>query len=592
MPIILIQLRIMKYHCLTKILLAGVLASGLVLSPLNAARVFSANLQGETPEAAVEVRQPEQSTPEPEDQPPVSDDDLEPVETSDPLVDPSTPEPLNPVTEEVTTPAETMASEESPVMATGPSPVHETPQPDGTETNAQPDITEQPVDVTPVESTPQSHVNETEIVTPDISLAPETLVITITPELEIQETTIPTDYPILEGKVLIQLKSGMSVKEMTTLLAALGYTAKDSGTAAGAVLVDVPAGQELETAELLKSTSGVAYAQPVYTAYALGLVPNDPFYYLQSNLAAINAEEGWQYFTGSSGMIVAVIDTGIDLTSPDFAGRLVEGYDFVNYDSTPMDDNGHGSHVAGIMAATGNNGFGIAGLDWSAKIMPIKVLDSTGHGSDLNVYRGIIYAVDHGAKVINLSLGFSGYSYLVECAVNYAYSHGVTVVASSGNSGGSVMFPANLPHVIAVGAVDDSGNRAVYSSYGDEIDLVAPGNNVFSLTNSGFSYKTGTSMAAPQVAGLASLLRGLHPLTNDQTETIIKRASKDLGTRGWDMYFGNGLIQVRESIIQLFLFLRGYNQSEPANEEENPTVYPTFIPTMTPTMTPTPVFLP
>ena len=580
-----------------KIFLAGVLASGLVLSPLNAARVLSATLIDETPVAVTEASQPEQATPETESQPPVSDATLEPVEKAEPVVDPSTPEPPNPVTEEVTTPAETPAPEETtvqPVTETVPSPVDETPSPGLTEAVTQPVLTDQSAEVTPVDGTPHPVVTETEIVPTDTSLALETPVTTLTPEPEpeIKEAVVPTTSPIVAGKVLIQLKSGMTTEEMTGILASLGFTAIDSGTATGALLVDVPAGQELETASLLQSTNGVAYAQPVYTASALGLVPNDPFYSLQSNLAAINAEEGWQYFTGSSGMIVAVIDTGVDLTSADFAGRLVEGYDFVNYDSTPMDDNGHGSHVAGIMAATGNNDFGIAGLDWSAKIMPVKVLDSTGHGSDLNVYRGILYAVDHGAKVINLSLGFNGYSYLVESAVNYAYQHGVTVVASSGNTGGQVTFPANLPHVIAVGAVDDWENRAVYSNFGNELDLVAPGNNIFSLTDTGFTYKTGTSMAAPQVAGLASLLRGLHPLTNDQTESIIKSASKDLGTTGWDMYFGNGLIQVRESMVNLYLYLRSYNQSEPAEEDEAPTVYPTFNPTMTPTMTPTPTLLP
>ncbi len=587
----------MKPHYLTKIFLAGALAFGLVLSPLNAARVLSANLADETPEAVTEASQPEESTPETESQTSISDVVIEPVKTAEPVVDESTPEPPNPVTEEVTTPAETPAPEEITVQAvteTDPSPADETPQPERTEAVTQPVLTEPPADVTPVNSTPQPVVTEMEIVPTDTSPALETPVTTLTPEPELvmEEVVNPTVSPIVAGKVLIQLKSEISAEEMTGMLASLGFTAVDSETATGALLVDVPAGQEEGTAAVLQSTSGVAYAQPVYTASALGLVPNDPFYSLQSNLSAINAEEGWQYFTGSSGMIVAVIDTGIDLTSADFAGRLVEGYDFVNYDSTPMDDNGHGSHVAGIMAATGNNEFGIAGLDWSAKIMPVKVLDSTGHGSDLNVYRGILYAVDHGAKVINLSLGFNGYSYLVESAVNYAYQHGVTVVASTGNTGGQVTFPANLPHVIAVGAVDDWENRAVYSNFGNEIDLVAPGNNIFSMTNTGFSYKTGTSMAAPQVAGLASLLRGLHPLTNDQTESIIKNASKDLGTTGWDMYFGNGLIQVRESMVQLYLYLRGYNQSEPAEEDQTPTVFPTFMPTMTPTMTPTPSFLP
>jgi subtilisin family serine protease len=180
----------------------------------------------------------------------------------------------------------------------------------------------------------------------------------------------------------------------------------------------------------------------------------------------------------------------------------------------------------------------------------------------------------------------------VESAVNYAYQHGVTIVASSGNSGKSVTFPANLPHVISVGAVDETGEKAAYSNYGNGLDVVAPGNSIFSLTNTGFSYKTGTSMAAPQVSGLASLLKGISPMTPDQTESIIKSTSKDLGPSGWDIYFGNGLIQVRDAILRLLNGLRPSWKPEKPDKEPTPVSYPTFIPTMTPTMTPTIAFMP
>jgi subtilisin family serine protease len=580
----------MNHHYLSQIILAGMLASGLVLSPINTALVYCANLLDETPAAVLDTSQPDQTTPETDSEAPSSAVTAEPVDKELPAIDTPTPEPHDPAMEEVTAPAETPAPEEAtdqPATETEPALVQETPQPATTEVlsteSSQTETVDQP------EATEATAIPETT----ETSAVPTTFIPTVSTtqdsDPQVEETQAATESPLVRGKVLIQLMKNQKTDDMIALLAMLGYTAADSGTTSGALLVDVPAGKELEAVELLKSTSGISYAEPVYTASALGLVPNDTFYSLQTNLAAINAEGGWQYFTGSSGVIVAVIDTGVDLTSADFAGRLVEGYDFVNYDSTPMDDNGHGSHVAGIMAATGNNDYGIAGLDWSSKIMPVKVLDSTGHGSDLNVYRGIMYAVDHGARVINLSLGFDGYSYLVETAVNYAYQHGVTVVASSGNSGGSVTFPANLPHVIAVGAVDESENKAAYSNYGNSLDVVAPGNSIFSLTNSGFSYKTGTSMAAPQVSGLASLLKGIYPITPDQTESIIKSTSKDLGESGWDKYFGNGLIQVRDAILWLLNGLRSSEKQEQNDENEKPTPvsYPTFTPTFTPTMTPT-----
>jgi subtilisin family serine protease len=578
----------MKHRHVTQIPLAGILALGLVLSPLHTALAYSANLRDETPVAVTEESQPEQTSPESDNQPPSYNVTSEPAETEPPMNVASTPAPLDPTSVDVTIPAGTPAPEttlEQPATETEPAPVQQAPQPAVTEAATQPEVTE--VTTLPVESEATAEPTE-------VSPVMSTIVAAVTPdsEPESEGTQAASESPIIQGKILIQLHSNQNANEMIALLGTLGYSAIDAGMASGALLVDVPAGHEQETADILKATSGAAYAEPVYMASALGLVPNDTYYSLQTNLAAINAAGGWQYFTGSSGVIVAIIDTGLDLTSADFSGRLVEGYDFVNYDSTPMDDNGHGSHVAGIMAATGNNDYGIAGLDWSAKIMPIKVLDSTGHGSDLNVYRGIMYAVDHGANVINLSLGFDGYSYLVESAVNYAYQHGVTIVASSGNSNLSVTFPANLPHVIAVGSVDDSENKAVYSNYGDDLDLVAPGNSVFSLTNTGYSYKTGTSMAAPQVSGLASLLRGITSLSPDQTESLMKSTSKDLGSTGWDIYFGNGLIQVRDAILRLLNSLRETGHKESKGENSTPVIYPTFTPTMTPTMTPTPAFLP
>ena len=389
------------------------------------------------------------------------------------------------------------------------------------------------------------------------------------------------------GKIFVQYDTHLSLEEITAALNLLGLMVSEPAVSSGMLVVDVPSGFEMESAVLAQSASGVQSASPVQMATAMDLIPNDPQFVDQQNLTMIDAAGGWDYTTGSGSVIIAVIDTGVDFTNTDLSGRFVQGYDFVNNDTNAMDDNGHGTHVAGIIAATGNNSYGIAGLDWSAKIMPIKVLNSSGIGTELNVYYGILYAVDHGAQIINLSLGVENYSALVASAVEYAYQHGVTVVASSGNTNSAVTYPAALPHVIAVGAVDDSENHAVYSNHGAELDVVAPGNSILSTSSTGLTTKTGTSMAAPQVTGLVSLLKSIYPVSPGQAKTAVETSSKDLGTTGWDEFFGNGLIQVQKAIEWLLARLASATPREPADESVPTIVYPTFTPTLTPTMTPT-----
>lgn len=295
----------------------------------------------------------------------------------------------------------------------------------------------------------------------------------------------------------------------------------------------------------------VEQAELNYKRRAL-FVPNDALYASQWAIPRIEAEQGWDAATGSE-VVIAIVDTGVDLDHPDLAEKIVPGFNFVDNNDLPMDDNGHGTHVAGIAAAAGNNGLGVAGVSWSSKIMPIKVLDASGTGNDYHAAQGIIWAVDHGAKVINLSFGGLQYSSLLQEAVNYAHDKGALVVAAAGNealNGNPPFYPAALDNVVAVGALDESDSRASFSSFGTYLDVSAPGVSVMSTAlDNDYKAMTGTSMAAPHVAGQAGLLFSLKPdQTNGQVEETIKQTAWDLGESGRDDVFGYGRISVARSV--------------------------------------------
>lgn len=244
--------------------------------------------------------------------------------------------------------------------------------------------------------------------------------------------------------------------------------------------------------------------------------PNDPRFNEQSYFESIQAPAAWDVTTGSSSVTVAVIDTGVNGQHEDLDNRVISGYDYVNGRTinagADSDDHGHGTQVAGVVAATGNNGKGIAGTDWSVKVLPVKALDSTGTGSTADAAAAIRYGADNGAKVINLSFGRSSSSSVLEDAINYAWGKGVVIIAASGNDGvASVSFPAAYGNVIAVGALDGE-TRASFSNWGPEIDVSAPGKSILTINDStdGYVAVSGTSIAAPQVAGEASLIRAVH----------------------------------------------------------------------------------
>lgn len=248
--------------------------------------------------------------------------------------------------------------------------------------------------------------------------------------------------------------------------------------------------------------------------------------------------------------VVAVVDTGLNAEHPEFAGRIVAGYDFVNFDADPTDDHGHGTHVAGIIAA-GANSVGMVGVCPTCKIMPVKVLNAGNSGTWSTVARGILYAIEHGANVINLSLGAATGSETVRQAIVEAQEAGLIVVAAAGNSGSTAPhYPAAYPGVIGVSATDNNDELWPLSNRGENIDLAAPGYRIYStyhdLSTGGYAYMTGTSMATPFVAGLAALVLAYAPTakTADETVALMTAGADDLGEGGWDQLYGNGRINV------------------------------------------------
>jgi subtilisin family serine protease len=278
--------------------------------------------------------------------------------------------------------------------------------------------------------------------------------------------------------------------------------------------------------------------------------PNDPYYYTygyQWGLNKVRAPEAWALSTGQ-GVLIAVLDTGTDYNHPDLSGKVRTdiAWNFVNNNNDARDNNGHGTHVSGIAAAATNNSRGVAGMGWDASILPLKVLDSGGNGRTDQLISAIYYAADHGARVINMSLG-GPYSCLsdLQAAVDYAYSRGALLVAAAGNDyKNQTVFPANCAHVLGVAATGYYDTLASFSVTGTHVSVAAPGTSIYStLWGGGYGYMQGTSMATPFVAGLAALVYARFPTyTPNQAASAILDNAQDLGSTGWDIYYGCGRI--------------------------------------------------
>lgn len=299
----------------------------------------------------------------------------------------------------------------------------------------------------------------------------------------------------------------------------------------------------------LKANPNVEYVEPNIEVKGSS-IPNDQYFPFQYGLQLIKAPEAWKISKGDD-VIVAVLDTGVEMDHPDLKDNLLPGYDFVDGDLDPNEEpgpsQGHGTHVAGIIAAVTNNGIGVAGVAPNAKILPLRVLDPTEKGKNYHIAAAIVMAVNRGAKVINMSFGIEERSLVMEAAVKYAAQRGVVLVGSAGNLGWSEPhYPAYYKEVIAVAATDHLDKKADFSNHGHWVDVAAPGVEVASTVHSGgYWIVSGTSMSAPHVSGVAALLASMGANAKEIRYYIESTADPIEGT---GVYWTHGRVNALEAV--------------------------------------------
>ncbi len=311
--------------------------------------------------------------------------------------------------------------------------------------------------------------------------------------------------------------------------------------------------EERETYARLLADPRVVSVEPNYRMHSMQ-IPNDPLYAREYWTRSVNLEPAWDITTGSPNVVVGIMDSGVYPDHPDLKGRLLPGYNFVDNNSNTMDDSSsqHGTIVSLLAAGRGNDGVGEAGVAWGVKILPVKVINSEGDGTSSAVANGIHWATDHGATVMNLSIGGPDFSQAVAREIGYARSRNVTVVAAAGNEPTERDYPADDQNVVTVGASDESNNPADFTSAVNKVDLAAPGVNIAAFLpekSSNVDTHSGTSFSAPIVTGIIALMQSVKPgLRQEDALALLKSTARDIGPPGSDAQSGAGLVDAARAI--------------------------------------------
>jgi thermitase len=372
----------------------------------------------------------------------------------------------------------------------------------------------------------------------------------------------PSGAPYAAGELLVTYEPEASEGDVDEAVEESDALVEENLPAPDAQLLSFPEAQDeateaarerelREAKKILKEDPDVKYVDYNYMRLP-AFTPNDPLFTdgSQWSLRKIGAPAAWDTEKGS-GAKVAVVDTGIAANHTDLEGKIVAQKDVIDNDNVAEDDDGHGTHVAGTVAAATNNGEGVAAVCPSCRLLIAKSGDEEGRFFDADVVQGIYWSVDNRAKAINLSLGFGGNSRILEHAVDYAWLRGVVVVAAAGNSNTDrPIYPAAYDKVISVAATNQNDRKASFSNFGTTIDVAAPGVEIVSAVPSGgYTELSGTSMASPHVAALAGLLAA-QERTAPEIRRRIQSTAVDLGADGKDKIFGWGRIDARRAVIQ------------------------------------------
>ena len=350
-------------------------------------------------------------------------------------------------------------------------------------------------------------------------------------------------------RLIVCFKAGTSEERISEIIQKEGTEIEATIAGLNTKVVKAKSGDVSAFSEKDWDYSEVEYVEPDYPVYA-DETPNDTNFSGQWGMSKIQAPQAWGVTHGSSSIKIAILDTGIDLTHPDLAAKIVATKNF-STSTTVSDVYGHGTHCAGIAAAITNNSTGVAGAGYNSNLMDVKVLNDNGSGYTSAISQGIIWAADNGANVINLSLGATGGSTTFQQAVDYAWNKGVVVVAAAGNNGSSnPSYPAYYSNTIAVAATDENDKLYSFSNYGDWVDVAAPGSAYSTLPNSGYGNMSGTSMATPFVSGLAALAFSVakdsnqDSRLNDEVRTMIEDNTDNVGITS----IGHGRINAYKTV--------------------------------------------